>query len=192
MDPDSDPAIFVSDLQDVNKKLFFVFNLLLLLFDGTFTSFFKDKKSYRSKKTVGINVFYHFCLMIEGSGLVYLTNGSGSGSRRPKNIWIIRIRIWIRNTAWNKIKFFSLNFPFLSSVKKTWKILQIKLQQKMHIWIKIYDTYSIAFRTTFQRFLWLFRKRKSVVLNFGLNDYGTPQASIYLSARFSTSEITNK
>ncbi len=29
----------------------------LLLFEGTFTSFFKDKKSYRSHKTVGINVF---------------------------------------------------------------------------------------------------------------------------------------
>jgi hypothetical protein len=48
MDPDPDPAIFISDLQDVN---------CLLLFDGTFTSFFKDKKSYRSHKTVGINVF---------------------------------------------------------------------------------------------------------------------------------------
>jgi hypothetical protein len=33
MDPD--PAIFVSDLHDIN----------LLLFEGTFTSFFKDKKS---------------------------------------------------------------------------------------------------------------------------------------------------
>jgi hypothetical protein len=38
MDPD--PAIFASDLQDVNK-IFFCF----LLFEGTFTSFFKDKKS---------------------------------------------------------------------------------------------------------------------------------------------------
>jgi hypothetical protein len=41
MDPDSDtdpdPAIFVSDLQDVNKVF------CLLLFEGTFTSFFKDK-----------------------------------------------------------------------------------------------------------------------------------------------------
>jgi hypothetical protein len=37
---------------------------------------------------------YYFCLMIEGSGTVYLTNGSGSG--RPKNL---RIRIRIRNTA---------------------------------------------------------------------------------------------
>jgi hypothetical protein len=28
-----------------------------LLFKGTFTSFYKDKKSKRSHKTVGINVF---------------------------------------------------------------------------------------------------------------------------------------
>jgi hypothetical protein len=38
---------------------------------------------------------YLFCLMIEGSGSVYLTNGSGSG--RPENIWILRIRL--RNTV---------------------------------------------------------------------------------------------
>ncbi len=35
------------------KKMFFC----LLLFEGTFTSFFKDKKSKRSHKTVGIKVF---------------------------------------------------------------------------------------------------------------------------------------
>jgi hypothetical protein len=56
MDPnaDQDPAIFVSDLQDVNKIIIF---FCLLLFEGTFTSFFKDKKSYRSYKTAGFNVF---------------------------------------------------------------------------------------------------------------------------------------
>jgi hypothetical protein len=53
-----------------------------------------------SYKTVGINtgIFYYFFLMIEGSGSgpgsVSLTNGSGY--ERPKNIWILRIRI--RNT----------------------------------------------------------------------------------------------
>jgi hypothetical protein len=36
-DPDADPAIFVSDLQDVNKKQIFENNFLLLLFEGTFT-----------------------------------------------------------------------------------------------------------------------------------------------------------
>ncbi len=56
-DPDPDPAIFVIDLQDAKKtNLFFKF-FCLLLFEGTFTSFFKDKKSKRSNKTVGMEVF---------------------------------------------------------------------------------------------------------------------------------------
>jgi hypothetical protein len=47
MDPD--PAIFVIDLQDANKKLLF-FIFLLITFEGTFTSFFKDKKPKRGHK----------------------------------------------------------------------------------------------------------------------------------------------
>jgi hypothetical protein len=43
-------AIFVSDIQDIQV-------FLLLLFEGTFTSLFKDKKSLRSHKIVGIKVF---------------------------------------------------------------------------------------------------------------------------------------
>jgi hypothetical protein len=55
MDPDPDPAIFVIDLQDANKKLIFLTKFFcLLLFEGTFTSFFKDKKS---QKRVRIKVF---------------------------------------------------------------------------------------------------------------------------------------
>ncbi len=49
-DPDSDPdpAIFVIDLQDANKRQIFSTNFFcLLLFEGTFTSFFKDKKSQK-------------------------------------------------------------------------------------------------------------------------------------------------
>jgi hypothetical protein len=88
LDSDPNPAIFVIDLQDANKKLiikkkFFCF----LLFQGTFTSFFNDKKSRKSHKTVGIKVFLLFLLddrrMIEGSGSgsgsIPLTNRSGSG-----------------------------------------------------------------------------------------------------------------
>jgi hypothetical protein len=52
-DPEPDPAIFGTDLQEANKKKFFC----LLLFEGTFTSFFKDKNSKRSHKAVGIKVF---------------------------------------------------------------------------------------------------------------------------------------
>jgi hypothetical protein len=55
---DPDPAIFVTDLQDTQQKInlkqkFFC----LLLSEGTFTSFFKDKKARRSHETVGIKVF---------------------------------------------------------------------------------------------------------------------------------------
>jgi hypothetical protein len=49
MDPD--PAIFVIDLQDVSKKLIFEHNFFcLLLFEATFPSFLKDKKSKRVTK----------------------------------------------------------------------------------------------------------------------------------------------
>jgi hypothetical protein len=61
-DPDSDPdpAIFVIGLQDANKKLILKKFFCLLLFEGIFTSFFKDKKSKRSHITVGIKVFLTF------------------------------------------------------------------------------------------------------------------------------------
>jgi hypothetical protein len=55
MDPDGDPdpAIFIIDLQETNKKLIFLKKFFcILLFEGTFPSFFKDKKSKRSHKTV--------------------------------------------------------------------------------------------------------------------------------------------
>ncbi len=84
---------------NLKRKIFCIF-----LFEGTFTSFFKGKKLKRSHKTVEIKVSYYFCWMFEGSrsgagaasGSTPLTNGSGSGSRRPKHTWI---RIRIRNTG---------------------------------------------------------------------------------------------
>jgi len=60
-DPDTgpapDPALFVSDLKDANQRKFFSKFLCLSLFEGTFLSYFKDKKSSRSHKTVEIKVF---------------------------------------------------------------------------------------------------------------------------------------
>jgi hypothetical protein len=64
MDPDSDPdpAIFFIDLRDANKKLILK-NFCFLVFDGTLTSFFRDKKSKKSHKTVGIKVLSYFYLL---------------------------------------------------------------------------------------------------------------------------------
>ncbi len=97
IDPDSDPAIFVIDLQDTNKKLIlkksFLFNVYLHLFS-------KIKSQKEVTKQQESRFFIFFCLMIEGSG-----------SRRPKNIWIprIRIRVRIRNTVLNSVEL----LPFL-------------------------------------------------------------------------------
>jgi hypothetical protein len=93
MIPSPEPVFRIHDI----KKKF----SCIVLFEGIFTSFF-NKKLKRSHKTVEIQGFsYYFCVMIEGSGSIYLTNGSGSGPLRPKNMWIrwIRNRIRIRNTA---------------------------------------------------------------------------------------------
>jgi hypothetical protein len=59
MDPVPDPSIFIIDLQDANKKQIKKKKkkFCILLFEGTFTSFFKSKKLKRSHKTVEIKVF---------------------------------------------------------------------------------------------------------------------------------------
>jgi hypothetical protein len=88
-DADPDPVIFVIDLQDANKKLIYKKCFYLLLFKGIFTSFFKDKKvKKKSQNSRNHGFSYYSSLIIEGSG-----------SRRPKNMWIRWIRI--RNTEIN-------------------------------------------------------------------------------------------
>jgi hypothetical protein len=42
--PARDPALFVNDLQDANKKYFFLNVSMLISFEDTFTSFFEEKK----------------------------------------------------------------------------------------------------------------------------------------------------
>ncbi len=71
------------------KKMSTFFLLNSVLFESTFTSFFKIKihKNSRNK-----SFSYYFCLMIEGSGAGDGPRTNGFG--RPKNI-----RIRIRNTA---------------------------------------------------------------------------------------------
>ncbi len=55
MDPD--PAIFVIDLQDANKKTNLKKRFPAYCFFYYIYIIFKDKKSKRSHKTVGIQVF---------------------------------------------------------------------------------------------------------------------------------------
>ncbi len=102
MDPDSDPAIFVIDLQDASKKL--IFNKIFpasyfLKVHLHHFSKIKSQKESQNRRNQGFS--YYFCMMIEGSGSGSIPRTSGSGSGRPKNMWIrwIRIRIRIRNTA---------------------------------------------------------------------------------------------
>jgi hypothetical protein len=81
-----DPAIFVLDLQDSYIKLFLLTCRYLLKYICIiFLRYKVIKKSQNSRNQC---FSHHFCLMIEGSGSVPMTNGSGS--RRHKNI---RIRI---------------------------------------------------------------------------------------------------
>ncbi len=96
MDSESDPAIFVIDLQDANKNQFKKKFFCLLLFNGTFTSFFKDKKSKRSHKTVPYESWF---FLPPGSGYVtdpnlggtktYGSDGSGSATLTiSKSMWM--------------------------------------------------------------------------------------------------------
>ena len=74
MDPD--PAIFVNDLQDVNKSFLCLFHL-----EGTFTSFFKDKVIKKPENIRNKGFSYYFCLIIEGSGSVSLTKIRGEAQK---------------------------------------------------------------------------------------------------------------
>ncbi len=117
-DPDPDPAIFVIDLQDASKKLIFSTTFSACYFLKIHLHYFSKIKCQKESQNSRIQGFsFYFCMMIEGSGSragsgsIPLT--SGSGSERPKNMWIrwIRIRIRIRNTEhkWEKKTLITLN-----------------------------------------------------------------------------------
>ena len=84
------------------QKTYFQTNFLLITFRRYIYIIFQRYKVKKKLQNSGNQGFsYYFCLMIEGSGSIPLTNGSGSGARRPENIRIRRFRIRIRaNTAW--------------------------------------------------------------------------------------------
>jgi hypothetical protein len=104
--PDPDPAIFLIDLQDSSKKLIFnkIFSAYYFL-KLHLHHFAKIKSQKESQNSRNQGFSYYFCMMIEGSGSragsgsIPLTSGSGSG--RPKNMWIR----WIRNAGKNVCSF---------------------------------------------------------------------------------------
>ncbi len=81
-DPYKKNAFFVSDLQDGNQQNFFFF-FCLLLFKLHLLDFSKIKSHKEVTKQYESRFF----------------SGSVPRSERPKNIRILRIRLWIRNTG---------------------------------------------------------------------------------------------
>ncbi len=67
MDPDSDPdpAIFVIDLQDVNKKLKNII-MLITFWRYIYIIFQRQNVQKKSYNIRNLGFFYYFCLMIEG------------------------------------------------------------------------------------------------------------------------------
>jgi hypothetical protein len=79
---DLDPAFFVFDLQS-KKNFFFISKFFyLLLLEGPFTSFFKNKKAKRSHKTVKIMVFLTI-LLHDRRFRIWDPDPD-----EPKNVWI--------------------------------------------------------------------------------------------------------
>jgi hypothetical protein len=99
-----DPTILVIDLQDASKKLIFntIFSAYYFL-KLYLHNFFKIKSQKESQISKNQGFSYYFCIMIEGSGSIPQTSGSGSG--RPKNMWIR-----IRNTGYNPEHFGELEW----------------------------------------------------------------------------------
>jgi hypothetical protein len=92
MDPDADPdlAIFVIVLQDANKKLNFLRQFFcLLLFEGTFTSFLKDKFLLGDRK-----IRIRIQEAPKRTGPQHCLR-SGSGSDQP--VFVIDLGSWIRS-----------------------------------------------------------------------------------------------
>ncbi len=61
-DADPDPAIFVTDLQEANKKLIKKRFFCFFLFEGTFTSFLKIKSQKEVTKQLETRFFLLFLL----------------------------------------------------------------------------------------------------------------------------------
>ncbi len=106
-----------------------------VLFEGTFTSYLKDKKVIKKwQNSKNKDFSYYFCLMIEGSwsgSVPLLTNGSGSATlvitiecfcRFPFTQWLLRVTVqgWRVNINLNIIPclniILGINFAMFSLI----------------------------------------------------------------------------
>ncbi len=105
MDPDPDPGsgscYFRHWPSRCQQKTNFLtqFFFIITFWRYIYIIFLKIKSPKESQNSRNQGFSYYFWMMIEGSesGSIPLTSGSGSGSWRPKNMWIRWIRI--HNTA---------------------------------------------------------------------------------------------
>ncbi len=81
-----------------------IFFLHITFWRYFYINFQRWKVKKKSQNSTNQGSSSYFCSMVEGSRSrsTPLANGSGSGSRRPKNTWIRWIRIRIRNTAFSQ------------------------------------------------------------------------------------------
>jgi hypothetical protein len=106
-----------------------------------------------SKKSISLYTTQHLYEKREGSGSIPLTNGSGTGSRRPKNMRILQIRIWLRIRI--------PNTDFKTDVSQTW-IVNMRLVTDimfrdttschryfiLNIWNQNFQSHEECFRTS--------------------------------------------
>ncbi len=129
------------------KNLFYFYFICLLLFEGTFTSFFKDKNQKESQNSRNQGFSYYFCMLIEGSRSIPLTNGSGSG--KPKSMWTRWIRI--RNTALKGPKHEILVAEFFPQSNPSRK--DLKVNQKIKNYFGLCLRFAILFFGAYEPYM---------------------------------------
>ena len=116
-------------------------------------NFSKIKIQIESQNSRNQGFSYYFCMMIEGSG---------SGSWRPKNMWIRWIRIRIRNT------------DLRHCIASFWNCLLVILSQSMQYYV------------TRPHWKWFFFLRRSILLPFMLCEPVKPSRLLRSSSNVST------
>ncbi len=129
----------------------------------------KSQKESQNSRNQGFS--YYFCMMIEGSGSIPLTSGSG----RPKNMWIRWIRI--RNTAFELFgrRIGELGLGTLPAAPRQWGSLPAPLPHAtQNSVIKIGKTKTISLKDLEQMefyFLWKGKCSWNISISINLKNH---------------------